>query len=452
MDVASATRRFPYAFAGTPSALPPNLLESRHNLRPYGAMDEVTLLRNNSRVPLHALFVIFALASAALACNFQLGGAPRTPIGTPTWSLDFIAPDNNSLIVAGTTITLAAVASDALSGVARIDFSVDGSLIGSQNAPISEGQTRFSAQQAWQPTEARGYLITAEAFRADGTSIGEAGVAVQVIAAPTAQAALLSTVAPTQAPRTATPTALPTFALDATPITLNTAVPTADVPNAPAVPPNAPTLRVTFDYLNVRARPDAGSEKIGELARGDEAIIIGRNEQRTWWVIERGTLRGWVINNAEWIQISGATADVPLATTADALATATPSPLPPGGLAPTSTVTGTADLIIESWAIRGGTPKVNENFEVIIRVKNQGTVDAGSALLEGIFQPGSERSQMAVPALAAGASVTLPPLNVTLRERGTNLTGTLTLDVKNEVAEGANGEANNVVTITYNVE
>ncbi len=408
-------------------------------------------MHNNSRVPLHALFVMFALASAALACNFQLGGAPRTPIGTPTWSLDFIAPDNNSLIVAGTTITLAAVASDGLSGVARIDFSVDGSLIGSQKAPISEGQTRFSAQQAWQPTEARGYLITAEAFRADGTSIGEAGVAVQVIAAPTAQAALLSTVAPTQAPRTATPTPLPTVEINATPITLNTAAPTAESPQPPAAS-NAPVLRVTFDYLNVRARPDASSEKIGELARGDEAIIIGRNEQRTWWVIERGALRGWVINNAEWIQISGATTDVPLATTADALSTATPSPLPPGGLAPTSTVAGTADLIIEAWTIRGGTPKVNENFEVIIRVKNQGSVDAGSSLLEGVFQPGSERSQMAVPALAAGASVTLPPLNVTLRERGTNLTGTLTLDVKNEVAEGANGEANNVITITYNVE
>lgn len=408
-------------------------------------------MHNNSRVSLHALFVMFALASAALACNFQLGGAPRTPVGTPTWSLDFIAPENNSLIVAGTTITLAAVASDALSGVARIDFSVDGSLIGSQNAPISEGQTRFSAQQAWQPTEARGYLITAEAFRADGTSIGEAGVAVQVIAAPTAQAALLSTVAPTQAPRTSTPTPLPTFEIETTPITLNTAAPTSESPQAPAAL-NAPTLRVTFDFLNVRARPDANSEKIGELARGEEAIIIGRNEQRTWWVIERGTLRGWVINNAEWMQISGATTDVPLATTADALSTATPSPLPPGGLAPTSTVAGSADLIIESWTIRGGTPKVNENFEVIIRVKNQGTVDAGSSLLEGVFQPGNERSQMAVPALAAGASVTLPPLNVTLRERGTNLTGTLTLDVKNEVAEGANGEANNILTITYNVE
>jgi hypothetical protein len=188
------------------------------------------------------------------------------------------------------------------------------------------------------------------------------------------------------------------------------------------------------------------------LVRGDEALIIGRNAQRTWWAIERGALRGWVINNPEWIQISGETADVPLATTTDDLPTATPSPLPPGGVAPTSTVAGTADLIILSATIVGGTPKVNQTFNVLITVRNQGTVDAGSSLMEGIFQPDGERSQLAVPPIPAGTSVTLPPMPVTLRTSGANLIGTLTLDIKNEVAEGAIGEANNIFTITYNVE
>jgi len=408
-------------------------------------------LQKQTRVPFGALFAFLTLTSAVLACTFQFGGSPRTVIGTPTWSLDFIAPENNSLILLGTTVTLAAAAADSGGGVARIDFSVDGVLIGSQSAPIATGQTRFVAQQAWQPREARGYLITAEAFRADGSSIGEVGVAVQVVAAPTAQAALRNTVAPTQPPRTNTPIPSPTVAIVGTPITLNTPTPS---PNAaePLIAPNAPRLRVTFDFLNVRARPDASSEQIGRLSRGDEALIIGRNEGRTWWAIERGGLRGWVINNPEWIQISGETANVPLATTTEALPTATPSPVPPGGVAPTSTVAGTADLIIVSATIVGGTPKVNQTFNVLITVRNQGTLDAGSSLLEGIFQPDNERSQLAVPPIAAGTSVTLPPMPVTLRTRGTNLIGTLTLDVKNEVAEGADGEANNVFTITYNVE
>jgi len=408
-------------------------------------------LQKQVRVPFGALLALFTSFGAVIACTFQLGGTVSAPVGTPTWSLDFIAPENNSLIMVGMTITLAAVASDHNSGVARIDFSVDGVLIGSQSAPLPGGQTRLSAQQFWRPSEPRGYLITAEAFRADGSSIGEASIAVQAVAAPTAQAALRNTVAPTQTPRTLTPTVLPTFEIAGMPIALDTPTPSPAAAE-PLSARDAPRLRVTFDYLNVRARPDASSEQIGRLARGDEVLIIGRNAQRTWWAIERGALRGWVINNPEWIQISGETADVPLAITTDALPTATLSPLPPGGVAPTSTIAGTADLIIASATIVGGTPKVNQTFNVLITVRNQGTVDAGSSLLEGIFQPDGERSQLAVPPIAAGTSVTLLPMPVTLRASGTNLIGTLTLDIKNEVAEGAIGEANNVFTIAYNVE
>ncbi|MBO9308863.1 MAG: SH3 domain-containing protein [Chloroflexi bacterium] len=414
-------------------------------------MDKAKTSQKQIRALLGALLALFASLSAALACTFQFGGTVSTPVGTPTWSLDFIAPENNSLIMVGTTITLAAVASESNGGVARIDFRVDGVLIGSQVAPMPGGQARFSAQQPWRPSEPRGYLITAEAFRADGSSIGEVGIAVQAVAASTAQAALRNTIAPTQTPRTLTPTALPTFEIVGTPIALNTPTPSPTAAE-PTSARDAPRLRVTFDFLNVRARPDASSTQIGRLVRGDEALIIGRNAQRTWWAIERGALRGWVINNPEWIQISGETADVPLATTTDDLPTATPSPLPPGGVAPTSTVAGTADLIILSATIVGGTPKVNQTFNVLITVRNQGTVDAGSSLMEGIFQPDGERSQLAVPPIPAGTSVTLPPMPVTLRTSGANLIGTLTLDIKNEVAEGAIGEANNIFTITYNVE
>lgn len=410
-----------------------------------------SLRKQKIRIALDGLLALGVLAGTALACTFQLGGVPRTPISTPTWSLDFIAPENNSLILVGTTIMLAAAAADNGGGVARIDFSVDGVLLGSQPAPISQGQTRFSAQQAWQPREPRGYLITAQAFRADGSSIGEVGIAVQVVAASTAQAALRSTNAPTRVAPLNTPTALPTVEPAGTAFTLNTPTPSPSAAET-LISLDAPRLRVTFDFLNVRARPDANSERIGRLSRGDEALIIGRNSERTWWVIERGALRGWVINNPEWMQISGETAAVPLAATLEELPTPTPSPLPPGGLAPTSTVAGTADLIIVSATIMGGTPRVNQTFNVLITLRNQGTVDAGSSLLEGVFQPDNERSQLAVPPIPAGTSLTLPPMPVTLRTQGTNLIGKLTLDIKNEVAEGADGEANNVFTITYNVE
>lgn len=191
------------------------------------------------------------------------------------------------------------------------------------------------------------------------------------------------------------------------------------------------------------------SAQIGRLEKGETVTIIARNEDRTWWVIEKDNLRGWVINNSAWIQVTGDTINVPLGIT---LPTATPAPTqPPSGLAPTSTVSGSADLIFEQVQIQGQ-PKANETFQVLITVKNQGTVDAGSALIEGVFQPNAERSQLAVPPLKANQSLTLPPMFVTLRSAGTNLSAVLTLDVRSEVAEGTNGEANNRRTITYNVQ
>lgn len=429
----------------------------------------------------------------ALACNFQLGGTPPSSLGTPTWQMAFIAPSNNAVIAVGTEITLAVAVQETTLGVSRVEFFVDGVALATQTAPIAEGQTEFTAQQSWTPLEARGYLLTAAAYSANGNKIGEAGVTVQAVkveglsAIPTTAstptgAATLSTVTVTSSPRSTsdspqsastqnsgapTPTVLMILSsaqplISATPNGLGLGQPTATqttifIPPAettvapqPTPPPtNAPSLRVTFDFLNVRAAPSANSAQIGRLEKGETVTIIARNEDRTWWVIEKDALRGWVINNSAWIQVTGDTINVPLGIT---VPTATPAPTqPPAGLAPTSTIAGSADLIFEQVQIQGQ-PKANETFQVLITVKNQGTVDAGSALIEGVFQPNGERSQLAVPPLKANQSITLPPMFVTLRSAGTNLSAVITLDAKSEVAEGTNGEANNTRTITYNVQ
>jgi hypothetical protein len=78
-------------------------------------------------------------------------------------------------------------------------------------------------------------------------------------------------------------------------------------------------------------------------------------------------------------------------------------------------------------------------------------VDARPTLLSGLFQPGNELSEIAVPAIPAGQQVQLPALPVTLKQAGANQVGALTLDARNELNEGPNGEANNVRTINYNV-
>lgn len=458
------------------------------------------------------LIVLFPLAFAALACNFQLGGVVPTPFGTPTAQVFVIAPANNAVIAVGAEITLAAHAADSASGVAKIDFVIDEAVVASEMAPIAAGQTEFTARGLWQPSAERGYLITAIAYRANGVKIGEASVAITAVAltpqaaaqAPTQTApsatAVPSLIAASSTPIPATHSAVgptPTVLIDLSgptrqPTQPILTVPTQPILSAPAsptvgvrlptLPPapilisptpsngegptiviqpyssptpapavDAPILRVTFQYLNVRAGPDTTFEIIGRLNQNDTVTIIGRNAERTWWVIERGELRGWVTSNPDFSTVTGDTANVPLAAPPGSNPTPPPGSGANSGLAPTSTVAGGADLIIEAATIPS-TPRVNQAFTVLIVVRNQGTADAPASLLRGIFQPGDEPSDMAVPPLRAGQSVTLPPLYVTVRGTGANLSGVLTLDVQSEVAEGLNGEANNTRTITYNVD
>lgn len=464
------------------------------------------------RAALAQCVALLALAAAALACNVQFGGAVRTPIGTLTAAVVMLAPSNNSRIAEGATVEIAATAHDETSGVARIEFFLNGVSIGSQNAPIAEGQTEFTARMTWQAQGVQGHFITAEASRADGSRIGEAGVTFEVVVAqglliaqeasptasptvgvppsvtpqpdqlseqPTEQESEQPTEPPSAQPTeqaslesppvgspAATATLLIQIQLSPGPILASptpgseqaaqlfvTQTPAPELTTATPEPTTAPpaerpTLRVIYPFLNVRNGPGTTFNKIGELKNGDTATIMGRNEDRTWWAVEKGDLRGWVINDKTFINVIGDTMAVPLATSGEA-PTPTSIPATPN-LAPTSTVSGTADLVIDSATVEGQ-PKAGETFFVSIVIRNAGTVESGSFEVMGIFQPGNERSPVGFPSLPAGAVATIR-MPVTLRTGGPNQTGTIMLDDKNEVDEGPNGEQNNVRMITYNVQ
>ncbi|MCC7207235.1 MAG: SH3 domain-containing protein [Anaerolineae bacterium] len=395
------------------------------------------------------LAALAALAGAALACNVQLGGTVRAPLGTPSASVVFLAPANNSVIAQGSTITLAVTAQDSGPGVAKIDILVDGVLLESVAAPVEGGQSSLTAHVDWEASGVQGHLITAEAQRADGTPLGEAGVAVTVVEVSGPDATLIAAL-PTQNTPEPTPTRRPPSPTPDAPANTATPAPTLTPSITPTVAGVAPTLRVTFDFLNIRAGPGTEYPQIGRMNNGETARIVGRNADRTWIVVEFGPVRGWVTSNPNFSEISGDTTNIPLVA-APAAPAATPTLQLVQPLAPTSTVGTVADLVIDRWVFTPETPNVNQTFFVTIVVRNQGALDAPASLLTGVFQPGNERSDMAVPPLRAGESVTLPPLYVTLRSAGPNQSGTLTLDVQNEVEEGPVGEANNVVTITYNV-
>lgn len=408
-----------------------------------------------------AVFALLLFSCVSLACSVQLGNTFRSPV-TPVSSVMFIAPANNSVVAEGSTVQLAVLAEDGGGGVGKVEFLIDGVSIGAQVA--STPLERYTARHDWRATGAQGHLITAQVSRADGTPIGETSITITVVALPTNAAANTTaesvsqantaTTAPaaTNIPATAVPTN--TVAPTAETITQPTIAPTTEnispVTN-PTVNPNAPLLTVTFDSgLNVRSGPGVTFNQIGKLQKGDTAVILGRNGDSTWWFIERAPLRGWVTSNVAYSGVAGDTSQVPLVAsnpTPTANVTATQQP----ALAPTSTSSAYADLVIDSYTLDPVTPKVNQTFFVTVVVRNQGTIDARASLLSGVFQPGFERSDMAVPAIPAGQSVTLPRFPVTLKLGGPNQTGTLTLDVNHEIDEGSNGEANNVRTITYSV-
>ncbi len=398
------------------------------------------------RSNIRAAIGLLALIAASLACNAQTAG---TPVAGAESSVVFVAPDNKSVIAEGSDVILAVNVADP-AGVGKVEFRVDDNLIGTQNVPPEAVQTNLTVRQPWKAQGVQGHFVVAVASRPDGQPIGEAKITLEVVSMATATttvAAVASTATPrTTVTRTATtPPATPTVAASPTLAPSNTPPPTT----AP-VSGTGPLLLVTNPTLNMRAGPGINFERIGELKQGETALIIGRNADRSWWYIQKEPARGWVINSDVYIEIVGDTSQVPLVTSSATPVAPAVQPTAAPAQAATSTVGPVADLVIDSVTLNPATPVANQTFTVVIVIRNQGTIDAGTSLVDGLFQPGNERSQMAVPAIAAGQSLTIN-LPVTLHTSGANQTGVITIDANKDMNEGTNGEANNVRTITYNV-
>ncbi len=399
------------------------------------------------RSNIRAAVGLLALIAGSLACNAQTGGS-GTPVAESESTVVFVAPENNSVIAEGSDITFAVNVADT-AGVGKVEFRIDDNLIGTQNAPTDGLQTRFTARQPWKAQGVQGHLVVVVASHPDGKPIGEAKITIQVVTVATSTASMTATLAVTTT-RTAPPASV-TSAASPTPAPSNTSAAATSAPTTTAPAAGQPTIVVINATLNVRSGPGISFGKIGELKQGDTAAIIGRNADRSWWVIHRddGT-QGWIINLPAYIQVNGDTANVPLAATPPTPTLPPASPTAPQALAATSTVGPVADLVIDSVTLDPPNPVANQTFTVVIVIRNQGTVDAGTSLVDGLFQPGNERSQKDVPAIKAGQTVTVN-LPVTLRASGANQTGVITVDANHDLNEGTNGEANNVRTITYNV-
>jgi hypothetical protein len=241
------------------------------------------------------IYITVLLLLAALACNVNFSTKDETPKNNQTAPLVLLlAPVNGSTYAEGTRVEFHAIAQDSLAGVSRIEFRVD-------DLPAAEAKTSdpsgqqpsLEAQFTWTASGKQGHLITVEAFRADGSSLGLYDVSIKVTDQPSAQTLAVGTGAP---PDNDSAGAGP-----------GTAVPT---PTQVATPPpsSASNQAVTS------SGPGTHYSSPGIRVMGDSLPIVGRNTDSTWWAVmytdEFGDGTAWVL--AALTVVEGDISQIPL--------------------------------------------------------------------------------------------------------------------------------------------
>ena len=215
--------------------------------------------------PLKGLVPVWlGLLLAALACTLT-----TSPVDESTARLEraplvlVLAPVNGSTYAEGTRVALYAIAQDIGSGVARIEFRVDDIPVATVTAEKPTGVPSLLARAEWIASETRRHLLTVEAFRADGSSLGVSDISLQVI----------------QPPGTAESTTTPT------------ASPQAESPGEPL---SGTVARINVNDLNVRAGPGTAYPVLGTLSLGTQVQIIGRTADSTWLATSFNGTTGWI--------------------------------------------------------------------------------------------------------------------------------------------------------------
>jgi hypothetical protein len=185
-----------------------------------------------------------------------------------------LTPASGSVYAEGTEVKFHVVAQAPQGGVKRVEFRVDNVPVAEYQSDQPEGQPVLDTMALWAAAGQQAHLVTAEAFRPDGTSLGQSEMVFEVVANP--------------------------FAPPATP---NAPADTAD--DAPQDPPAAvasdgPTVRINTDAgLNVRQGPGTGYESIGSLPNGEQVVVLGRSaaldDANNWWAIDYDGQQGWVL-------------------------------------------------------------------------------------------------------------------------------------------------------------
>lgn len=83
--------------------------------------------------------------------------------------------------------------------------------------------------------------------------------------------------------------------LNALPPVLENPAVHAPVGNPEAISQQPGSVIVNTYRLNLRSGDGLGYRVIGQLSGGQQAAVLGTNQDQSWWYIQAGDLRGWVV-------------------------------------------------------------------------------------------------------------------------------------------------------------
>jgi hypothetical protein len=329
---------------------------------------------------------LFVALLSACNLNSPQGTTDQTISGVPV--VEIISPAPNNTYLEGVGVSIQASVSNAGADIARVEFTMDNTIVGTAESPNTAGSAIFSVSQRWTATGEGEHTAGVTAFRADGTSSAPVTVSFTVIR----QAAVASaTPQPDNNGQSASETTGGGGQATQRPAATATSAQPTEVPptDAPAATPTPSVPMITVNQgvgVNVRSGPSTlFNPALAQLPAAATAEIIAVNPNRDWYRIQTPAVTGWVFSSN--VTTSGDLSTLPIEQGPPLPTAVPPTAVPPtvppvGGITGGScsgSVAGASNLCVVSVVMNGGgQPFCGTATNVVVTVGNNGGAATGT--------------------------------------------------------------------------
>ncbi|MBC7813070.1 MAG: SH3 domain-containing protein [Burkholderiales bacterium] len=410
-----------------------------------------------------ALIGIVVVCLLATACTLN-NVVPNDPnvnqvaiTGAPTVRIAGPLPDTTFL--ENVAVNIQAQVANAGPDIARVEISVDNTIVTTIATPNTAGAATFSVAHAWPALGAGTHTINVTAFRANGSASQPASISItvsgpSVTVEATAEVEDSGIVDLEVSPEAGEDTSEEDQSGDDTQADTPPVTEEASTDEEPVEEPDdeepdnsgPPTARFTIG-VNVRSGPSTlFNPPIGSFAANQEAEITAVNPAGDWYKVRYFNSEGWVFG--QLMTLEGDTSSLPVD---QGPPPPTMTPIPPTAIPVTATPQSSVNLVITEVTFDPDDPDENETFTVSVTVRNDGsTRSSGGGSVRAEFT--SARESGIVTGSTSGGFPPLDPgqtfesemrmtINTYIDERHN---GRFTVDANSEVAE--TNEGDNVAT------